>query len=247
MSAASSSISVHNADIARLFDELADLLELRDENPFRVRAYRNAARIVGELRLDIAQTLAQGGELPKLPGIGEDLAGKMREIAATGSCKLLERLRRKFPAGITELLTLPGLGPKRVRTLYDKHITSLADLERAAREGRLHDIPGFGEKTEARVLEAAAARASKVQRFKLALAAQYAEPYARHLGGVVAGSYRRMKETVGDLDFLVCSDRPGAGSKTRPTSPECSSPPSRALKQCVLTKASPSSTSASGA
>ena len=210
MSARSSSIPVHNADIARCFEELADLLELRDENPFRVRAYRNAARLVGDLRLDVADTLAKGGELPKLPGIGEDLAGKMREIAATGSCRLLEQLRRKFPAGITELLTLPGLGPKRVRTLYDKHIASLADLERAAREGKLHDIPGFGEKTEARVLEAAAARSSKAQRFKLAVAAQYAEAYAKHIGGVVAGSYRRMKETVGDLDFLVCTDKPEA-------------------------------------
>ncbi len=187
---------------------MADLLELRDENPFRVRAYRNAARVVGELRLDVAQTLASAGELPKLPGIGEDLAGKMAEICRTGSCKVLEQLRRKFPPGITELLKLPGLGPKRVRTLYQKHIASLADLERAAREGRLHEIPGFGEKTEARVLEAAQARSSKVQRFKLAMAAQYAEPYAKHVDGVVAGSYRRMKETVGDLDFLVCTDEP---------------------------------------
>ena len=210
MSVVSSSIHVHNADIARCFDELADLLELRDENPFRVRAYRNAARLLGELRLDVAQTLASGGELPKLPGIGEDLAGKMREIAATGTCKLLEQLRRKFPPGITGLLTLPGLGPKRVRALHGEHITSLADLERVAREGKLRAIPGFGEKTEARVLEAAAARASKAQRFKLAMAAQYAEPYAKHIGGVVAGSYRRMKETVGDLDFLVCSDKPEA-------------------------------------
>ena len=124
---------MHNADIARAFDEIADLLELRDENPFRVRAYRNAARVVGELRVDVAAALAEGRELPKLPGIGEDLLGKMREIAATGSCKLLEQLRRKFPAGITELLALPGLGPKRVRLLHGKHIDSVADLERAAR------------------------------------------------------------------------------------------------------------------
>ncbi len=210
-----SNTHVHNADIARCLEEIADLLELREENPFRVRAYRNAARVVGELRLDIAQTLASEGELPKLPGIGEDLAGKMAEICRTGSCKVLEQLRRKFPRGITELLTLPGLGPKRVRTLYQEHIGSLGDLERAAREGRLHDLPGFGEKTEARVLEAAAARSSKAQRFKLAMAAQYAEPYAKHMGAaasisscVVAGSYRRMKETVGDLDFLVCSGEP---------------------------------------
>jgi DNA polymerase (family 10) len=202
------SVSVHNADIARAFDEIADLLELRDENPFRVRAYRNAARVAGELRLDIAATLAGGSELPKLPGIGEDLLAKMREIAATGSCKLLDGLRRKFPAGITELLELPGLGPKRVRLLHEKHIDSIAALERGAREGRLRGIAGFGEKTESRMLKAAAEHLSKARRFKLAEAAQYAEPYARHLGAVIAGSYRRMKETVGDVDFLVCSDRP---------------------------------------
>lgn len=201
-------MAVHNADIARAFEEIADLLELRDENPFRVRAYRNAARVVGELTLDIARTLAEGRELPKLPGIGPDLAGKMAEIAASGSCKLLDQLRRKFPPGITELLSLPGLGPKRVRALHAKRIGSLAELERAARAGRLRGIAGFGEKTESRVLEAARARVSKTQRFKLALAAQYAEPYAKYLGGVVAGSYRRMKETVGDLDFLVCSGEP---------------------------------------
>ena len=201
-------MAVHNADIARCFEELADLLELRDENPFRVRAYRNAARVVGELGLDIAQTLAKGGELPKLPGIGEDLAGKMAEIAATGSCRLLEQQRRKFPPGITELLTLPGLGPKRVRVLSRKGIASLAGLERAAREGRLRDIAGFGEKSESRILEAAAARSSKARRFKLALAAQYAEPYAKHVGATIAGSYRRMKETVGDIDLLACSDEP---------------------------------------
>jgi len=201
-------MGVHNADIARAFEEIADLLELRDENPFRVRAYRNAARVVGELTLDIAQTLAEGRELPKLPGIGPDLAGKMSEIASSGSCKLLERLRRKFPAGITELLSLPGLGPKRVRALHAKRIGSLAELERAARAGRLRGIAGFGEKTESRILEAVAAHVSKTRRFKLALAAQYAEPYAKYLGGVVAGSYRRMKETVGDLDFLVCSAKP---------------------------------------
>jgi DNA polymerase (family 10) len=201
-------MAVHNADIARCFDEIADLLELSDENPFRVRAYRNAARIVGELTLDVAQALGEGRELPKLPGIGPDLQGKMREIAAGGTCKLLEQLRRRFPPGITELLALPGLGPKRVRALHSKRIGSLAELERAARAGRLRGIAGFGEKTERRVLEAAGAHRSKARRFRLADAAQYAEPYAKYLGGVVAGSYRRMKETVGDLDFVLCTDKP---------------------------------------
>jgi DNA polymerase (family 10) len=203
-------MAVHNADIAAAFEEIADLLELGDENPFRVRAYRNAARIVGGLSLDLAATLAVGKELPKLPGIGEDLDGKIHEIAASGTCKLLERLRKKFPAGITELLKLPGLGPKRLRALYERRIASLDALERAARSGKLAEIPGFGEKTAARLLGAAAEHAQKKKRFKLAVAAQYAEPFAKHLGATVAGSYRRMKETVGDLDFLVASDKPAS-------------------------------------
>jgi len=201
---------VHNADIAAAFEEIADLLELGDENPFRVRAYRNAARIVGGLSLDLAATLAAGRDLPKLPGIGADLDGKIHEIAATGSCKLLERLRRKFPAGVTQLLKLPGLGPKRLRALVDRRIDSLEALESAAGEGTLAEIPGLGAKTAQRLAEAAAAHRKKKPRFKLAVAAQYAEPFATYLGATVAGSYRRMKETVGDLDFLVASSKPEA-------------------------------------
>jgi DNA polymerase (family 10) len=198
--------AVHNADIARAFDEIADLLELEAGNPFRVRAYRNAARVVGELGLDVAERVTAGGELPKIPGIGADLAGKMREIVATGRCALLEEMRARFPAGITELLRLPGLGPKRVAALHQRlHVGSLDELRRAARAGRLRGLPGFGEKTEEKIAAAVDAQLSKERRFKLALAAQYAEPFARHLGAVVAGSYRRMKETVGDLDFLVAS------------------------------------------
>ena len=199
---------LHNADIAAVFEEIADLLELGDENPFRIRAYRNAARVVGSLSLDLAARLAEGAELPKLPGIGADLGGKIHEIAATGSCKLLEQLRRKFPAGITALLALPGLGPKRVRALHEARIDSLEDLRRAARAGRLPALPGFGEKTAQRFVAAAEARLVAPRRFKLAVAAQYAEPLAKYLGAVVAGSYRRMKDTVGDLDFLVVSSKP---------------------------------------
>lgn len=202
--------SVHNADIARAFDEIADLLELEGASPFRIRAYRNAARVVGELRLDAAARLAGGGELPKLPGIGADLAGKIAEISATGSCRTLEELRGRFPRGVTELLRLPGLGPKRASLLHERlHVDSVEDLRRAARAGPLRELPGFGGKTERRLAEAIEARLSKARRFKLAVAAQYAEPFAKYLGAVVAGSYRRMRETVGDLDFLVASERPG--------------------------------------
>ena len=92
---------VHNADIARVFEDIADLLEISDANPFRVRAYRNAGRIIAELQLDLAAAIGRGEELPKLPGVGEDLAGKIREIATTGRCALLERLRKRAPPTIS--------------------------------------------------------------------------------------------------------------------------------------------------
>ncbi len=209
---------VHNADIARVFEEIADLLELGEENPFRVRAYRNAARVVSDLRLDIAGELTQGKALPKLPGIGEDLSNKMKEIAATGSCGLLERLRKKMPAGITELLRIPGLGPKRVGTLYrELDVHTPAQLQRAAQDGRLRELAGFGARTEQKLLEAARTHLGQARRFKLALAAQYAQPLADALRAVrgvsdvtIAGSFRRMKETVGDLDILVAAEQSDA-------------------------------------
>ncbi|HVC10833.1 MAG TPA: DNA polymerase/3'-5' exonuclease PolX [Burkholderiales bacterium] len=209
---------VHNADIARVFEEIADLLELGEENPFRVRAYRNAARVVSDLRLDIAAELTQGKALPKLPGIGEDLSNKMKEIAATGSCGLLERLRKKMPAGITELLRIPGLGPRRVGTLYrELDVHTPAQLQRAAQDGRLRELAGFGARTEQKLLEAARTHLGQARRFKLALAAQYAQPLAEALRTVrgasevrIAGSFRRMKETVGDLDILVAAEQSDA-------------------------------------
>jgi DNA polymerase (family 10) len=219
---------VHNADIARVFEEIADLLELGNENPFRVRAYRNAARIVGNLALDLAGEVAAGRALPKLPGIGEDLGEKIRDIAVTGTTGLAERLRKRYPAGVTELLRLPGLGPKRVAVLYRSlKIKSLEDLAKAARAGKLRELPGFAEKTEARVLEAASAHLFKARRFLLATAAQYAEPLADYLRKtkgvdevVLAGSYRRRRETVGDLDILVTAARPAEAMKRFTAYPE---------------------------
>ncbi|MBI2961429.1 MAG: DNA polymerase/3'-5' exonuclease PolX [Betaproteobacteria bacterium] len=208
---------VHNADIARAFEEIADLLEIEEANPFRVRAYRNAARTLGGLRLDIAATISEGGELPKLPGIGADLANKIREIAATGTCGLLERLKTELPPAITELLRIPGLGPKRVKVLYhDLGVHTIEQLHEAAREGRVRSLAGFGEKTELGILQSVETRLSGARRFKLALAAQYAQPLAAYLRQaegvgevVIAGSFRRWRETVGDIDILV-SAAPGA-------------------------------------
>jgi DNA polymerase (family 10) len=214
-------VPVHNADIARCFEEIADRLEIQDANPFRVRAYRNGARAVGELRLDLAKTIREGKPLPRIPGIGEDLGRKIREIAETGTAALLVRLRKQLPSGITDLLRIPGLGPKRVRALYhDLDVETLEQLARAARDGRLRELHGFGARSEAKLLAAVEAQLTKKQRVKLTVAAQYAEPLAEYLAGaggapkvVVCGSYRRMKETVGDIDVLVATSKPDAVMK----------------------------------
>jgi len=208
--------AAHNADIARVFGEIADLLEIQQANPFRIRAYRNAARIVEGLQFDLAACLAAGGQLPKLPGIGADLDAKIREIAAAGTCTLFEKLKRQLPSGITDLLHVPGLGPKRVQRLYqDLDVQTAEQLYRAARDGRLRALPGFGEKSELNILQGVEAHLKRPGRHKLAIAAQYAHAYADYLSqsdGVgrvaLAGSFRRMRETVGDLDILVTATAP---------------------------------------
>ncbi|MGE5241146.1 MAG: DNA polymerase/3'-5' exonuclease PolX [Bacteroidota bacterium] len=208
---------IHNADIAAVFEEIADLLEIENANPFRVRAYRNAARQLQGMGVPAADMLAKGENLTELPGIGDDLAAKIRELVETGKCQFLEKLRKKTPPTITELLKMPGLGPKRVRTLYHElDVQTLQQLARAARDGRIRALPGFGEKTERTILEAIEAHVTETRRFKLAVAAQYAEPLRKYLENipgvdraVLAGSYRRFRETVGDLDILVTATDAG--------------------------------------
>jgi DNA polymerase (family X) len=163
----------------------------------------------------------RGDDLDLLSGIGKDLAGKIIEIVATGTCALRDRLRRELPPAITDLLKIPGLGPKRVMMLHHElGIESVEQLFRAARDGRVRAVPGFGEKTEQQILHAVQVHASRSTRFKLARAAQVAVPLVAWLKStegvdevVVGGSYRRMRETVGDLDILVASTAPGAAVK----------------------------------
>ena len=201
----------HNADIAVIFEEIADLLEIQGANLFRIRAYRNAARVVGELSQEVSRLLEKGEDLTELPGIGDDLAGKIKEIVGSGHCSFLDRLHTELPPAITELLKIPGLGPKRVKALYhDLDVQTLEQLYRAARDGRIRALPGFGEKTENNILQAIEVHANQTQRFKLAIATQYAEALEKFLAAIpgvlkvtVAGSYRRMRETVGDLDILT--------------------------------------------
>ena len=144
-----------NEDIARVFGEIADLLELGDGNTYRVLAYRNAERELRSTGYDIPALLAAGEPLPKMPGIGAELSAKIREIHDTGTSKTLEKLRKDYPPGILDLLRLPGVGPKRVRLFYGKlGVGSLEELEQAVRSGRLRALGGFGAKSEQKLLEA---------------------------------------------------------------------------------------------
>jgi DNA polymerase (family 10) len=208
---------VHNREIADLFDELADLLEIEDANPFRVRAYRNAAQRIRTQSRSMSDMVREGADLSLLPDIGDDLAGKIEAIVETGKLPLLEEVRSRTPRALSDLMNIEGLGPKRVKALYKQlAIDSIDDLRRAARSGKIRELAGFGEKTEQRILERVESRAFEEQRTRLVDAENVAKPLVKHLEGtpgvrevVVAGSFRRRKETVGDLDILVTA-RKGA-------------------------------------
>lgn len=207
------SIPLHNPDVAAILDEIADLLELEQANPFRVRAYRNSARTIRDLGREARDLVEAGENLSELPGIGRDLAEKIREIVLTGDSETRRALREKTPPALAALLRLPGLGPKRVRMLYDAlHIQSIEQLGAAARGGSIRELPGFGEKIEEHILRAIETRQGEAGRFKLANVTAHAEALIAYLRAIptvkqaeVAGSYRRCKETIGDLDVVVAA------------------------------------------
>lgn len=202
---------VTNADIAEILDRIAELLELEGANPFRIRAYRNAARTVTGLPHAVTSMLAEGADLSALPGIGKDLAAKITEIAKTGHLRFLEEIEDRTPPGLAKLLGVPGLGPKRVQALYTAlGIDDLDKLAAAAKAGRLRKLSGFGAKSEEKILAALQTRGAEEHRTPWPRAEEVAVPlveYLKDIKGVrqvtVAGSYRRHKETVGDLDILA--------------------------------------------
>lgn len=206
---------VHNTEIADIFDKLADLLEIEDANPFRVRAYRNAARTVRGHGKSMSELIAQKQDLSTLPGIGKDLAGKIRTIVETGKLPLLEEVESRTPSALSDLMKIEGLGPKRVKALYKKlKIQSLDDLKRAARSGKIRELEGFGKKTEQMIKMRVERFAGETPRTKLIVAQDIAASLVEYLQQsegvkdvVVAGSYRRCKETVGDLDILVTAKK----------------------------------------
>jgi DNA polymerase (family X) len=204
-------MAVHNSEIAAIFDEVADLLELEGANVFRVRAYRSAALTLGAMPKSLADMLTRGEDLSELPGIGKDLAGKIDEIVRTGKLPALEEIRARTPPQIRELLRIPGLGPKRVRILRDDlGIKSVPDLKVAAQKRLIREHAGFGEKTEKKILAEIRRLKGTEIRMKWVIAEEIANSLVAHLKTLkgienveIAGSFRRKKETIGDLDILV--------------------------------------------
>lgn len=205
-----------NADVARVFARIATMLELDGANVFRVRAYREAARVVESLAEPVARLAAEEGALEELPGIGKDLAGKIREILASGSTGVYDQLLKKYPLPLVQLTELQGLGAKRVRQMHDAlGIRDRATLEAAAKAGKLRDLPGFGEKLEQKILHSLSIAEQVAGRMLLGTAWSVAHGIVDLLSALpgvekveAAGSFRRCKETVGDLDFLVCGGKP---------------------------------------
>lgn len=208
---------IHNTDVAEIFNKVAALLDIQGANPFRIRAYRSAARTIASLPQSVADLVEQGEDLTKLPEIGKDLAGKIKEVVETGDLAMLRELEGRTPAELSDLMKIEGLGPKRIEALHKElGICSLADLKEAVEQEKVKELHGFGEKTQQKIAEEIArlAGAEEKKRLKLIAAEEIAQDLVKYLKKakgikdiVVAGSYRRRKETVGDLDILVTCKR----------------------------------------
>jgi DNA polymerase (family 10) len=211
---------VEKAQIVSVLEHIATLLELKGENPFKVRAYTNAAHSIEAWGSSFAE-LQNEEALEKIPGVGKAIATKIAELARTGSCKFHEELRAQFPADILELFALPGLGAKKIKALYEQlNISSMPQLQEACESGRVAALPGFGKTMQEKLCKSIADRAKHVGSFQLGQIANEAETLQDDLRGhpdalqvAIAGSYRRRKEIVRDLDFIVATSAPAEITK----------------------------------
>jgi len=208
-------------EIAVVLEEIGTLLELKGENPFKIRAYANAARSIEAWGGSLSD-LQDEEALAKIPGIGKAIAAKIRELATTGSLKYIEDLRAEFPTAILELFSISGLGAKKIKALYDKlHVSSVAELLTACESGRVAELPGFGETTQEKLCKAIADRMKHSGSFQFGEIASESESLRNDLSAhpdalqvCIAGSYRRRKEIVRDLDLIVATKKPAAITKS---------------------------------
>lgn len=201
---------VQNAEVAAIFEQTAELLDIKGEDQVRIRAYRRTARTIEALPLSLATLHERGVDLATVPGIGKEFAPELATILATGQSTLLEGLQRELPGELGAIAAIPGLGPKRVKLLYEHlRVRTIDDLRHAAQEGLLRDIRGLGMAVEKRVL-AILSRSQQQRRLSLPMVESEVQALVAALGGglkdahvVVAGSYRRRRDTISDLDLLV--------------------------------------------
>lgn len=209
---------MENIEIAAILTEMADLLEIQGEtNPFRIRAYRNAVYTVKEHPEPLRKIVEEGGDLTELPAIGKDMASHITELVTTGRLSILDEVGEEVPRSLVELTRLPGVGPKKVRKLWDElDITTLDQLAAAAEAGQVAELEGFGKKSEEKILEAIERHKKRSGRFRLSSADELLQPLVEYMLRdprvqrlEVAGSYRRRQETVGDIDLLAIASEPG--------------------------------------
>lgn len=207
---------MENIEIAETLVELADLLEIRGDNPFRVRAYRNAARTIRGLTRSLRQMVAEDEDLTELPGVGKDMAAHIRELVEERKLDLLEEVALEVPRELAVLTRLDGVGPRKARKLWETlGVVGIDDLEEALVKGRVEGLEGFGAKSVQKIRRSIQAYRERQGRFLRTDAEKYVEPLLEHLRAdprirrlEVAGSYRRKKETVGDIDVLALLDAP---------------------------------------
>lgn len=173
---------VSNNEVAQIFNKVAALLEIEGENPFKIRAYRNAAITIENLPHNASMMVEKNEDLTELPGIGRDLADKIKNIVKTGELELLAELENKFPPGLSKLMDVPGLGPKKVKKLYDAlNVQNLDDLAKAADEKKIRSLPDFSVKTEEHIAGEVKKIKNEYNRIKLSVADQYTLPLVEYL------------------------------------------------------------------
>jgi DNA polymerase (family 10) len=216
-----------NATLSAIFSQMADVMEILGEDRFRINSYRTVARVIQEMPTDV-EVLLETGRLAETPGVGKSSLAKIEEFVKTGEVKAHRELLAKIPPTLLDLLTIPGVGPKSVKTLYDNlHISSIAELKKAVNDGVVETLPGFGEKKAAAILRGIEFLEKATGRIRLdqaLIAAHIVTDYLRPLPGVdkieTAGSLRRWAETIGDVDLLVCSASATASNRvSRASSP----------------------------
>ncbi|HBQ27357.1 MAG TPA: DNA polymerase/3'-5' exonuclease PolX, partial [Syntrophomonas sp.] len=208
---------MRNREVANILLKIADMLQIKGDNPYKIRAYRTAAESIYHLDEDIA-ILYEKGRVREIPGIGDAVAGKIGEILKTGSCEYYDRLSKEFPAGLLDMLVVPGLGHKSVKLIYDNlGIDNLDDLLLACQRGEIRNVPGLGVRSEENIIKGIAEIKQRSNKTGLGIALPVARDFLFYLlqsplinKVAIVGSIRRGKEMVSDIDILVASDAPAA-------------------------------------